>query len=86
VLASRVGEAARILPSEMLVEFRGNSDPDYPDRLADRLIRLLDAETDFSHRPECVALARTHFDYNLLALRVAAVIREALAHRRGLPK
>ena len=86
VLASRVGEAARVLPSEMLVEFRGNADPDYPARLADRLIRLIEAETDFSHRPECVALARTHFDYDLLTLRVAAVIREALARRRGQPR
>jgi glycosyltransferase involved in cell wall biosynthesis len=86
VLASRVGEAARVLPSEMLVEFRGNGDPDYPARLADRLIRLIEAETDFSHRPECVALARTHFDYDLLALRVAAVIREALAGHRGQPR
>jgi glycosyltransferase involved in cell wall biosynthesis len=40
VLASRVGEAARVLPPEMLVEFHGESDPDYPARLADRLIEL----------------------------------------------
>ena len=86
VLASRVGEAARVLPSEMLVEFRGNADPDYPARLADRLIRLIDAGTDFPHRPECVALARMHFDYDVLALRVVAVVREALARRRGQPR
>ncbi len=86
MLASRVGEAARVLPSEMLVEFRGNADPDYPARLADRLIGLIDAGTDFSHRPDCVALARMHFDYDVLALRVAAVIREALSRRRGQPR
>ncbi len=86
VLASRVGEAARVLPPEMLVEFRGNADPDYPARLADRLIRLIDAGTDFSHRPECVALARMHFDYDVLALRVVAVVREALARRRSQPR
>lgn len=86
VLASRVGEAARVLPSEMLVEFRGNADPDYPGRLADRVIRLIEAGTDFSQRPECIALARTHFDYDLLAFKVAAVIRQALARRRDQPR
>jgi glycosyltransferase involved in cell wall biosynthesis len=85
VLASRVGEASRVLPPEMLVEFRGVVDPEYPARLADRLIRLLDAGTDFNHRPDCIALARTHFDYDSLAPRVATVIRDALAGRRGRP-
>src|SRR5205085_6962618 len=58
VLASRVGEAARVLPPDMQVEFRGDADADYPNRLADRLIRLFAVGTDFAHRPECVALAR----------------------------
>jgi glycosyltransferase involved in cell wall biosynthesis len=83
VLASRVGEAARVLPSEMLVEYRGEVDPDYPARLADRLIQLRAAGTDFAHRSECVALARAHFDYDRLAPRMAAVIRDALGSRRG---
>ena len=78
VLASRVGEAARILPPEMLVEFRGSVDPDYPARLAERIVDLLASGTDFTHRPDCVALARDHFDYDLLAPRVAAVLNAAL--------
>jgi glycosyltransferase involved in cell wall biosynthesis len=86
VLASRVGEAARVLPAEMLVEFRGDADPGYPARLADRVVGLLASGMDFAHRPECVALARSHFDYDRLAPRVAAVIRDALAHRRGRPR
>jgi glycosyltransferase involved in cell wall biosynthesis len=83
VLASRVGEAARVLPPEMLVEYHGGVDLDYPARLAERVIALVSAGTDFGHRPECAALARAHFDYDQLAPRVAAVIRAALARRRG---
>ncbi|WP_435022611.1 glycosyltransferase (plasmid) [Tundrisphaera sp. TA3] len=85
VLASRVGEAARVLPPEMLVEYRGSSDPDYPGRLAERVIRLAECGAPFDHRPECVALAREHFDYDRLAGRVAGVIQGTLARRRGRP-
>jgi glycosyltransferase involved in cell wall biosynthesis len=83
VLASRVGEAARVLPPEMLVDYNGGVDLGYPARLADRVVELIDAGTDFLHRPECPALARANFDYDRLAPRVAAVLREALAQRRG---
>jgi hypothetical protein len=82
VLASRVGEAARVLPPEMLVEYHGGVDLDYPARLADRLVELIGAGTDFVHRPDCAAVARAHFDYDQLAPRVAAVIHAALARRR----
>ena len=85
VLASRVGEAARVLPPEMLVDYHGSSDPDYPARLADRVVRLLAAGTDFSFRPECVALAREHFDYDRLASRLLGVLSELLG-RAGLPR
>jgi glycosyltransferase involved in cell wall biosynthesis len=81
VLASRVGEAARILPPQMLVEYNGGVDLEYPARLADRVVELIGAGTDFGHRPECAALARAHFDYDQLAPRVARVIREAIARR-----
>jgi glycosyltransferase involved in cell wall biosynthesis len=74
VLASKVGEAARILPPAMLVPFTGACDPDYPAKLAERVAELVADRTDFSHRPECVALARAHFDYDRLAPRVAGVL------------
>lgn len=82
VLASRVGEAARILPPPMLVKFQGSVDPQYPSRLADRVMELLAQRTDFSHRPECVMLAREHFDYDRLAPRVSKVIFEVLTRKR----
>ncbi|HJZ90356.1 MAG TPA: glycosyltransferase [Gemmataceae bacterium] len=79
VLASRVGEAARVLPGDMLVEFAGEHDPDYPARLAARIESLTGQGTDFSHRPECVDMAREHFDYDRLAPRVAEVIERVLS-------
>lgn len=79
VLATRVGEAARILPAPMLVDFTGDTDPSYPLKLAERVAELVRQNTDFTHRPECVALAGEHFEYDSLALRVAAVIDLALA-------
>jgi glycosyltransferase involved in cell wall biosynthesis len=78
VLASRVGEAARILPPEMLVDFAGSADPGYPAKLADRVCDLVARGTDFSFRPECVRLAREHFDYDILAPRVERVLNRAL--------
>ncbi len=87
VLASRVGEAARVLPPEMLVEFRGSVDLGYPVRLAERVESLVAARVDFRHRPECAAIARANFDYDKLTDRVAGVIGrvlsrpEAFSHR-----
>jgi glycosyltransferase involved in cell wall biosynthesis len=82
VLASRVGEAARVLPDEMLVDFHGSVDPDYPARLAQRISDLVAAGTDFSQRPDCIALARRHFEYDCLSRRVAAVLERTLEGRR----
>ena len=84
VLASRVGEAARVLPPEMLVGFAGRTDPDYPARLAARVEELWAAGTDFGHRPDCVRLAREHFDYDGLAPRVGRVLA-ALVGRHTAP-
>jgi glycosyltransferase involved in cell wall biosynthesis len=86
VLASCVGEAARVLPPDMLVQYHGSHDPGYPARLATRINALLAAKTDFTHRPECVAIAREHFEYNRLAPRVESIIDGILTRssRRAL--
>jgi hypothetical protein len=78
VLASRVGEAARILPPDMLVDFQGQIDSEYPAKLAQRVESLIAKGTDFTHRPECVELARQHFDYDRLATRVGTVLSRVL--------
>ena len=81
VLASRVGEAARVLPPEMLVEFRDSIDPNYPARLADRVAELLVSGTDFTYRSDCVAIARVHFEYDRLVPRIAGVMRHVIEVR-----
>jgi hypothetical protein len=78
VLASDVGEAARILPPEMICRFEGETDPHYPQRLADRILDLMRKKVDLTTRPECVELARSHFDYDRLASRVEGVVTRYL--------
>jgi glycosyltransferase involved in cell wall biosynthesis len=82
VLASNVGEAARILPPEMLVEFEGESDPAYPAKLAARVTELLEARAHFGNQPACVKLAREHFDYHLLTPRVSAILSNLVGGQR----
>jgi glycosyltransferase involved in cell wall biosynthesis len=74
VIASRVGEAARILPSEMLVEYEGGNDTDYPSKAADRIAELIRENTFFVRREDSIQLAERFFDYNLLAQTYQAVI------------
>jgi glycosyltransferase involved in cell wall biosynthesis len=78
VLASDVGEAARLLPSEMLCTYRGEHDPDYPNRLADRIAELIRRRVELRHRPDCVELARTHFDYDRLSERLERTILRSI--------
>lgn len=82
VLASRVGTAARILPEEMLLDYHGSVDRDYPHRLAERILRLVKQNAPLSPRPDCVALARKFFDYDLLAPRYADLIRACARKHR----
>jgi glycosyltransferase involved in cell wall biosynthesis len=79
VLASRVGEAARVLPPEMLVPYEGTIDREYPRRLAER-VRGLARDRERLNRlaargPE---IAREHFDYDMLARRVTNVLERVL--------
>lgn len=81
VLATDVGEAARVLPPEMLVNFHGNKDPEYPARLAERIHTLLEHPEQLQQSEANVALARTHFDYDVLAARLGQTIRRLLAEK-----
>jgi glycosyltransferase involved in cell wall biosynthesis len=76
VLATRVGEAALVLPDGMLVEYEGQSDLKYAEKLADRVEQLIHAEIDFSFVPESAAIARRCFDYDQLAPRVGDILRQ----------
>jgi hypothetical protein len=77
VLASAVGEAALVLPPEMLVPYDGVVDSRYPERLADRIRALVADPAPLARAAERIALAERYFDYSVLAPRVAAVIQQA---------
>jgi glycosyltransferase involved in cell wall biosynthesis len=84
VLASRVGEAARVLPDDMLVDYQGTVDRAYPERLAERVRRLLRHPELLTAGLRLTEVARTHFDYRELAGRVRAVI-DGVLHGRKSP-
>jgi glycosyltransferase involved in cell wall biosynthesis len=78
VLATEVGEAARVLPPRMLVTYNGTKDPEYPARLAERVQALLEHPERLQQHMESVAIARSHFDYNRLAGEVGQIIQRLL--------
>ena len=78
ILASNVGEASRVLPKEMLVDYEGVKDEGYPARLAARVESILADPQILSSRAASISLARQHFDYSMLAKRAHRVINEVL--------
>lgn len=78
VLASQVGEAARVLPPEMLVPYHGTKDDQYASRIADRIRHLIESPELIRQPGARVAIARQHFDYDMLADRVREVINGQL--------
>ena len=74
IMASRVGEAARILPAEMLVDFHGVSDPDYAGRLAARVRSIVERPQSLSRGADSRSLAETWFDYSRLARTLAGIL------------
>ena len=78
VLATAVGEAARVLPSEMLIDYNGSQDKDYPLRLSGRVKALMGQPELLRESEKSVAIARAHFDYDQLAFIVGRTIRELL--------
>jgi glycosyltransferase involved in cell wall biosynthesis len=74
VLASEVGEAARVLPPEMLVPYHGTKDEAYPDRLARRVEALLGRPDLLTEAQASVSIAQAHFDYTILAAKLRLVL------------
>ena len=85
VLSTDVGEAARVLPAEMLVPYTGSRDPAYPNRLAERVETLLKEPERLRGRPDAVGLAQTYFDYSLLAGNLRSILRKLLCVKAGEP-
>jgi len=78
VLASAVGEATRVLPNEMLVNYYGTKDMDYPARLAARVLPLLENSGRLQQREPSVSIARAQFDYAVLAARLRTLLHSLL--------
>lgn len=75
ILASDVGEASLVLDRDMLVEYRGVVDHDYPNKLVGRIRDILAQPEILRHSAERnVEIARTHFDYSVLADRLGEII------------
>lgn len=78
ILASRVGEAARVLPDEMLVDYSEGFDPTYGERLARRIERVLRDPQLLGLGQRGRSVAETEFDYVVLIPRVARVLQSVL--------
>jgi glycosyltransferase involved in cell wall biosynthesis len=74
ILASDVGEAARVLERDMLVPYEGVKDEQYPSKLAARIGVILAEPHLLARASANIALARKYFDYSLLAQRAGRVI------------
>lgn len=78
ILASRVGEAALVLDEEMLVEYHGIKDPQYPQRLAERIQVILSDRARLNRGSLNQRLAAEKFDYDLLAAKLKTVLASCL--------
>ncbi|HTH47281.1 MAG TPA: glycosyltransferase [Candidatus Limnocylindria bacterium] len=75
ILASRVGEAAILLPELMLLSYSGEVDPSYPTRLAER-VRLLHEKPQLREiRHRLPSVARRECNYEALSQTLEQVIR-----------
>jgi glycosyltransferase involved in cell wall biosynthesis len=79
VLASKVGEAARILPPEMLLSYDGTKDAEYPRRLAERLESLLDHPEELGSFSTRRRIAQEHFGYETLTPKLRKTILTVLS-------
>jgi glycosyltransferase involved in cell wall biosynthesis len=83
VLASRVGEAARVLPRDMLVDYEGSRDPQYPARAAAHLRGLIQRRTPFRSLGLAAAerLAPA-YEYGALSSQLATLVGRLLPASR----
>lgn len=75
ILASNVGEAALVLPPEMLVEYDGVVDESYPAKVAACVRHLLEEPDEVLRSSGAVAVVAEKFDYSALASRLADLLR-----------
>lgn len=81
ILASRVGDAELLLPPEMLVEYNGEVDEEYPARLAQR-VRALHGDSDAPARAaQLKAVAARNCSYDVLSGQFERVVRSVCEGR-----
>jgi glycosyltransferase involved in cell wall biosynthesis len=83
ILASNVGEAALVLDKEMLVDYEGVKDGQYPRKLAERITKLLEHPEILGRAAGNLALAKEHFDYSILSERLHQCLETAISARRN---
>jgi glycosyltransferase involved in cell wall biosynthesis len=76
ILASRVGEAAILLPELMLLSYSGEVDVGYPSRLADRIRQLHGHPELCEIRHRLPGVARRECNYETLSRTLDQIIRE----------
>lgn len=82
IVATRVGEAALLLPDVMLLDYDGEVDARYPARLAAHVRRLLEHRDLLETRLALPALARSLCSYEVLSAHFTQVVQRAGASRR----
>jgi glycosyltransferase involved in cell wall biosynthesis len=82
ILASRVGDAAALLPESMLVDYAGEVDANYPQKLAERVRALWHDRAAMELRHSLRAVAEEHCSYEVLSRKFDAVISGVAAGGR----
>ncbi len=75
VLASNVGEASLVLAPEMLVDYEGVKDEQYPEKLARRVAEIAREPERLARAADHTRIARERFDYLVLAARLSELLR-----------
>ena len=78
ILATRVGEASKVLPEEMLLPYQGIKDPDHPRRLASRVLEIYHNREILKLGALNQEIAAKHFDYNILRPRFLSVVESLI--------
>jgi glycosyltransferase involved in cell wall biosynthesis len=84
ILASRVGEAALVLPEEMLLDYEGEVDPEYPCKLAARLRVLCSEPRRLEARHALRTIAEKEFSYTALSAQFNQVVASVRAPEAGV--
>jgi glycosyltransferase involved in cell wall biosynthesis len=82
ILASDVGEATIVLGREMRVDYVGDKDREYPQKLKRRIEAILEHPELLELSANNVALAKKYFDYAVLAERMKEVIEKTIRIRQ----